>query len=657
MRRISIFTKLMGAFAAVVVVASIGAVLPVNALREGDQRFASVFADRVVPLHQLGSILQRVEQATSQALGSGTMDRAASTQSLKGEVDSLWKAYLATYLTPEETVLAERAKAPVAAWLAAIPLGGKAVESAAAADVSAKQIAIAPIFRDLMDLQVRVAQEELAASRETSRRATQFALFVLLAVAGAALFTAWYFSRGLVQGLASIQQRATSLSSHCIAELTAGLQALTRGDASILVEPATTPITWTRNDELGELATTVNQMVGEIRQSVESYNSMRCVVRTLADDVRTVGESILAGDVDRRMDADVYHGAFRESATSVNKALTGVLEPMTVAMASLRSGIAALAVGDLRFRPNADGAGCHASLLTDFGDAIAQLESTVASVKAATSEVSSASREIASAAEQGANGAAQQAANLEEVAAGTSEIRSGARRITDEAEEGRRVTLAVSSATGIGTTELQALAVALATMKDRAEATSRVVKAIDEISFQTNLLALNAAVEAARAGDAGRSFAVVADEVRALALRAAESARRASSLIEENVSAVAAGVAAGERAIGGISGIEKHVTALSAIMETVTGRCTLQLQHIDQISEVVDSLNGITQQSAASAEETAAASEELRGQSASLNELMQEFTVDGVGGATPGRNVPANTARRRPSRTPEYATR
>jgi methyl-accepting chemotaxis protein len=328
------------------------------------------------------------------------------------------------------------------------------------------------------------------------------------------------------------------------------------------------------------------------------------------------------------MDSARFDGAFKEAARSVNGALSGVLEPMAAAMDELHRGIAHLAKGDLTVRLSGEATGHHAPLLTAFSEAVAHLEQTVAIVSHATVEVSAASSEIARAAESAAAGASRQAEGLERVAAGTLELRSDAERITAEAEQGRQTASEVRAATVVGTRDLRALSEALDGMKARAEDTSRVVKSIDEIAFQTNLLALNAAVEAARAGDAGRGFAVVAEEVRSLALRAAEASRQAAALIEDNMRAVSTGVSHGEQVVAGIGTIDRHVASLTGIMAEVTASCRQQMEHIGSISQAVEELNGTTQGAAATAEQTAASCEELRGQSAALTEAMAQFRID-----------------------------
>ncbi|HMS03483.1 MAG TPA: methyl-accepting chemotaxis protein, partial [Gemmatimonadaceae bacterium] len=188
----------------------------------------------------------------------------------------------------------------------------------------------------------------------------------------------------------------------------------------------------------------------------------------------------------------------------------------------------------------------------------------------------------------------------------------------------------VGEATRAGSAELTALAAALTEMRQRAESTSRVVRAIDEIAFQTNILSLNAAVEAARAGDAGRGFAVVADEVRALALRAAEAAQQATTLLDANVEAVEQGTAVGTRALAGLDGVHGHVEALLAELHGVTQRSEAQQRHVREIADAIETLSGFTQRTAASAEESAAAGEELRAQADTLRELTAGFVVAGT---------------------------
>ena len=186
-----------------------------------------------------------------------------------------------------------------------------------------------------------------------------------------------------------------------------------------------------------------------------------------------------------------------------------------------------------------------------------------------------------------------------------------------------------------------ALADAVAEIKKSADATAKIVKTIDEIAFQTNLLALNAAVEAARAGDAGRGFAVVADEVRSLAIRASDASRNTARLIEESVAKAETGVNLNESVKRRLEEIRLGVQGAAAIMNEIAEGAAAQEKELAEVTASMQQIGGLTQRTAANAEESASAAAELSAQAREMHDLAVQFNVGD------GTLASANTTQRR----------
>ncbi len=201
--------------------------------------------------------------------------------------------------------------------------------------------------------------------------------------------------------------------------------------------------------------------------------------------------------------------------------------------------------------------------------------------------------------------ASEQAASLEETSASLDEMASMTRQTAANTAEANTLMNAAKQAIEKANTSMNELTDSMKVIASASEQTQNIVKSIDEIAFQTNLLALNAAVEAARAGEAGAGFAVVADEVRNLAMRATESAKNTSELIDNIVRKVKGG----ETLVNTTSGAFGQVTATSNKVLDLTGEIAAaskeQSEGINQVNKAVAEMNRVTQQNAASAEELA----------------------------------------------------
>jgi len=253
------------------------------------------------------------------------------------------------------------------------------------------------------------------------------------------------------------------------------------------------------------------------------------------------------------------------------------------------------------------------------------------------------SDQVSQASQSLAQTTSEQAASLEETSSSMEEMASMTRQNAENAGQANSMMKEAGIIVNTANNSMTELRSSMEQINQASDETAKIIKTIDEISFQTNLLALNAAVEAARAGEAGAGFAVVADEVRNLAMRAAEAAKNTSALIEENMKDIKEGSAKVIETDDAFDLVEDSASKVAELIAEIASASSEQARGIDQVNLALTEMDKVTQQNAANAEESAAASEELRHQAQNVESLTGELMVL-LNGASKASNMAAQTA-------------
>ncbi len=286
-----------------------------------------------------------------------------------------------------------------------------------------------------------------------------------------------------------------------------------------------------------------------------------------------------------------------------------------------------VAQGDLTITPQRNYTGQFKRLKDNMEAMLENLNATMTKINQSAAEVDSGADQVSTGAQALSQGATEQASAIQELSASLEEVTAQIRQNAENAKQAHGKADFAGQELRSSNDKMNETVAAMEQIAAKSVEISKIIKVIDDIAFQTNILALNAAVEAARAGEAGKGFAVVADEVRNLAGKSAEAARNTTVLIEETIAAVKNGSSLSAATAKSLAQSAQETQAAIALIDRIALATQEQATAIVQINLGVEQISSVVQTNAATAQQSAAASEELSSQSNLLEGLIARFKL------------------------------
>jgi methyl-accepting chemotaxis protein len=397
-----------------------------------------------------------------------------------------------------------------------------------------------------------------------------------------------------------------------------------------------------RNDEIGALATTFNNMVAYLRE--------------MAGVSMAVAEGDLSVEVVPRSKRDTLGNAFLRMSHGLQEIVR-----------TTRDSASQVSAGSNQVAGAAD----------ESAKVSVQASSAIEEVTSTMHEMSINVQNVVKNTQVQASSVAETSASIDQMVTSINRVADTARVLLDIANRSREevvngISTMEKATDGLNRTNqaIQSSAEIINVLGRRADDIGRIIEVIDDLAEQTNLLALNAAIEAARAGEHGLGFAVVADEVRKLAEKSTQSTKeiadliqniqrearqavenmeRSTRIVEEGLSlgndlgsalhkisnvvtevykfSQEIGAATNEQSVGSTQ-IAKATGRLTEITQEINSAVEEQASGAQAVVRAMDKMRELVQQSASSSTELSAAAEQMLKLSRNLLESMDRFMIE-----------------------------